>query len=57
VIGRGAEERTFKVILKAVRAYFKVIFKTEQIYEYIVNALKTLVNLIITISSITNISI
>jgi len=27
MIGRGAEERTFKAILKAIRAYFKTVFK------------------------------
>jgi len=29
MIGRGAEERTFRVILKATRAYFKTVFKME----------------------------
>jgi len=55
--GRGAEECTFKVILKTVRAYFKAVFKTEQICKHVVSALKTPVNLITIINSITNTSI
>ena len=55
--GRGAEERTFKVIFKAVRAYFEVIFRTEQMCEHVVSALKTPVNLTTTTNNITNISI
>jgi len=55
--GRGAEERTFKAILKAVKAYFKAVFRIEQMCKHVVSALKTPVNLTTTISSITNTSI
>ena len=55
--GRGAEERTFKAILKAIRAYFEAVFKIEQICKYVTSALKTPINPTITTSSITNISI
>jgi len=57
MIGRGAEECTFKVILKAIKAYFEAIFRTEQIYKYVVSALKTPINLTTTTSSTINISI
>jgi len=57
MIGRGAEECIFRAILKAVRAYFEAVFKTEQMYKYIINALKTPVNLTITTSNTTDISI
>jgi len=57
MIGRGAEERTFGAILEAARAYFKAVFRTEQMCKYVASALKTPVNLIIIISSITNMSI
>ena len=55
--GRGAEEYTFKAILKAIKAYFKAVFKTEQIYEHVVSTLKIPVNLTIIINNTTNISI
>jgi len=57
VTGRGAEKRTFKAILKAVRAYFKAVFKTEQMREHVASALKTPVNPTTIINSITDISI
>jgi len=57
MISRGAEERTFGAILEAARAYFKAVFRTEQMCKYVASALKTPVNLITIISSITNVSI
>jgi len=57
VTGRGAKECTFRAILKAVRAYFKAVFRMEQMCKHVINALKMLVNPTITISSIINVSI
>jgi len=57
VTSRGAEERTFRAIFETVRAYFKAVFKTEQMREYVTSAPKTPVNLITTTSSITDTSI
>jgi len=57
VISRGAEEYTFRAILKAVKAYFKAVFRTEQMCEHIINVPKTPINLTTTTSNITDISI
>ena len=54
--GRGAEERTFKAILKAVRAYFKAVFRTEQMCKHVTSALKTPVNPTTITNSITDTS-
>jgi len=57
IISKGAEKCTFKAVLKAIKAYFKAVFRTEQIREHVTNALKMLINLTTTISSIINASI
>ena len=57
MISRGAEECTFGVILKAIRAYFKAVFRTEQMCEHVISALKTFINPITIINSITDTSI
>ena len=42
ITGRGAEERTFKAVFKATKAYFQMVFAMQQVREHYDNAMKTL---------------
>ena len=45
------------MILEAIRAYFKTVFRIEQIYKPVIKVLKIAVNLTIITNSITDVSI